>query len=67
MQVGVGVAKNDTFCRAAIVRTAKVCSIPGTAGVIGAVVQAFNNDMIKAMTVIMVRLRIQILLITCYH
>jgi hypothetical protein len=67
VQEGVGVAKKDTPCNATIVRTASVCSMPGMTEVAGAAVQAANIDMIKTMTIIMVRLRIQILLISCYH
>lgn len=56
--VGVGVVKKVTPLRATIVRTARVCSIPGTIVTVGAVVQAFNMNTFKTMTIKMVRLRI---------
>ena len=66
IEVGVGVVKKANPCKATIVRTASVCSKPGTIVAAGAVVQAVNKETTKT-TIIMVRLRIQILLIKCYH
>jgi hypothetical protein len=66
VDVEVGVVKKVTPCRATIVRTASVCSKPGTIVAVGAVVQAVTKETTKP-TAIIVRLRIQILLISNYH
>jgi hypothetical protein len=57
VEVRVGVAKKLTPCKATIVRTANVCSKPGTKGDVGAFVHADKKDTSQK-TINMVRLRI---------